>query len=119
MAESSFFIKSADPPATDIVIAISPEHLMHLVDQLCCVLPVVFIVCSPEQLEKVADCKCIGPKISLMIPRGRTQAGSPCEFRHQSSRLGRCTVRDHFAITNRMRAASGASRRLKNESDID
>src|SRR5215469_5085347 len=96
-----------------------PEHLMHLIDQFRGVSQIFFIVRSPEQLEKVADCKCIGPKISLMMPRGRTQAGSPCEFRHQSSRLGRCAVRDHFAITNRMRAASGASRRLKNESDID
>jgi len=46
--------------------------LMHLVDQLCCVSPVFFIMCSLEQLEKVADGKCIGPKISLLIPRKRT-----------------------------------------------
>src|SRR6516162_7868575 len=85
-----------------IVIAISPKHSMHLVDQLCCISPVVSIVCSPEQLEKVADCKCIGPKVSLTIPRGRTQAGSPCEFRHQSSRLGRCAIPNHFALTNMM-----------------
>jgi hypothetical protein len=52
-------------------LAIASEHLMHLVDQLCCASPVFFIVCPPEQLEKVADCKCIGPKVSLLIPRSR------------------------------------------------
>ena len=83
---------------------------MHFVDQVCCVSPVVSIVCSPEQLEKVADCKCIGPKISLTIPRGRTQAGSPCEFRHQSSRLGRCAVPNHFAFTNIMWSADANAR---------
>ena len=92
---------------------------MNFIDQFRGVSQVFFIVRPPVQLEKVADGECIGPKISLVIPCRLTQASSHGEFRHHSSRLGRGTVRDHFAITNRIRAASGASRRLKNESDID
>jgi len=45
--------------------------LMHLVDQLCCASAVFLIISPSEQLEKVADCKCIGPKVSLLILRSR------------------------------------------------
>jgi hypothetical protein len=73
---------------------------MNFIDQFRGVSQVSFIVRSPEQLEKVADGKCIGPKISLVILRRLTQASSHGEFRHQSR--GRGTVRDHFAIMSTM-----------------
>lgn len=98
MAATCLFIESADPSAARIVIAISPENLMHLIDQFSGIAQVFFIVRLSEQLKKVAGCKCIGPKISLVMLRRGTQAGSHGEFGHQSSRLGRCAVRDRFPI---------------------
>ncbi len=41
MTASSLLVESTDPATPDIVIAISPEHLMYLVDQLCCASPVL------------------------------------------------------------------------------
>src|SRR5205814_6067949 len=39
-------IKSADPAAAHIVVAISPEHVMHLLDQIRCVPSICLIVRS-------------------------------------------------------------------------
>src|SRR5206468_1156685 len=91
-------IKSADPTAAHILIAISPEYPMHLIDQVYCVAPMCLIACSREQLEKIANCECIGPKVSLRAQRRRRQAGSHSEIRHQPSRYRRCVLWNHFAI---------------------
>src|SRR3989440_12158578 len=97
-AAPGLVVKSTDPAAAHIIIAISPEHLMHLIDQFHCVAPMYLIACSREQLEKVANGKCIGPEVSLRTQRSRRQAGSRSEFRHQLSRYRTCVIRNHFAI---------------------
>ena len=94
----SLVIKSTDPTVAHIIIAISPEYLMHLIDQAYCVAPMCLIAYFREQLEKIANCECIGPEVSLRTQRGRRQAGSRSEFRHQLSRYRTCVIRNHFAI---------------------
>src|SRR5207244_13350210 len=79
-AAPSLVIKSTDPAAAHIIIAISPEHLMHLIDQFYCVAPMCLIAGSREQLEKIANGKCIGPEVSLRTQRSGRQAGSRREF---------------------------------------
>ena len=71
MAAPSFFIEPADPAPTGIVITISPEHAMHLVDQVRCISQVFFVTRPPEQFDKVADRECISPKVSLRTLLGR------------------------------------------------
>ena len=40
---------------------------MHLIDQVPCAAPIEFIAGAFEQLKKIANCKCIGPEVSLLI----------------------------------------------------
>ena len=58
-------VKSADPIAAHIIVMISPKYLMQLIDQVYCVAPMCLIACSREQFEKIANCECISPKVSL------------------------------------------------------
>src|SRR5213080_2385840 len=71
MAASSFFIEPADPAATGIVITISSEHAMHLVDQVRCISQIFFVARAPEHFDKVADRECISPKVSLRTSLAR------------------------------------------------
>jgi hypothetical protein len=50
-----------------MVTAVPAEHLMHLIDQVCCATPIEFIASPVEQLKKIANRKCISPKVSLLI----------------------------------------------------
>src|SRR5437764_14118766 len=102
MTTPGLFVEAADPAATAIVSAIASKHVVDFFDQLDCVSSVFFILALPEQLEKVADRKGIGPKIPLLIPHAPRQAGSHCEVRHQSRRHAQCAVRDHFAVSLRI-----------------
>jgi hypothetical protein len=67
MTLSGFFIQAADPALTNIVTAITPEHLIHLVDQVSCATAIEFIASPFEQLKKIANRKGVGPKVSLLI----------------------------------------------------
>jgi hypothetical protein len=71
MAAPTLVIESTDPAIAHIVTTISPEHPMNLIDQLCCVAPILLIGRLLEQLEKVADRKGVSPKISPRMLRSR------------------------------------------------
>ena len=47
---------------------------MHLNDQVGCTTAIEFIASPFEQLKKIANRKCISPKVSLLIFRCRVQA---------------------------------------------
>jgi hypothetical protein len=52
---------------TNIIAAITPEDLMHLIDQVGRTTAIEFIASPLEQLKKIANRKGVGPKISLLI----------------------------------------------------
>ena len=60
-------VQSADPAPTDVVCTIAAEHLMHVIDQVGCAMPIEFIASQFEQLKKIANRKCISPQVSLLI----------------------------------------------------
>jgi hypothetical protein len=57
---------TANPASTDIIGAIPAEHLMHLNDQVGCTTAIEFVAGAFEQLEKIANRKCVGPKVPLL-----------------------------------------------------
>jgi hypothetical protein len=82
----SLVIESADPASAQIILKITPEHPVHLIDQLCCAAAVLMVSGPLEQLKEVADREGVSPKIPLRIFCSRRQAGSPGEFGHEPSR---------------------------------
>jgi hypothetical protein len=67
MAFPRFLVQSTDPAMTLIVGSITSEHLMYLIDQIRCAAQIEFVADPREQFKKVADRKCIGPKVALPI----------------------------------------------------
>jgi hypothetical protein len=61
MTFSGFIVQAADPALTNIIAAITPEHLMHLIDQIGCTTAIEFIACPFEQLKKIANRKGVSP----------------------------------------------------------
>jgi hypothetical protein len=82
----SLVIESADPASAQIIITITPEHPVHLIDQACCEGAILMVFGPLEQLKEVADREGVSPKIPPRIFCSRRQAGSPGEFGHEPSR---------------------------------
>jgi hypothetical protein len=61
----SFIIESADPASAQIILTITPQHPVHLIDQLCCAAPVLLVSGPLKQFKEVADREGVGPKIPL------------------------------------------------------
>ena len=57
---------------------------MHLINQADRIFSVFLFTCAREKLEKVADCECVGPKISIRAFSFRNKSGPLGEFHHQS-----------------------------------
>jgi hypothetical protein len=61
------FVLSTDPAMTIIIGSIASEYAMYLVDQIGSTLAIELVAGPHEQLNKVADRKCIGPKVPPLL----------------------------------------------------
>lgn len=81
------FIKAAYPSAPAIVLAVTAEHMVNLVDKVQGVCSVFFIAGPVMQFKIVADGEGIGPQIPLRFP-----------FPQQAGFFGKLS---HYLIDNR------------------
>ena len=61
MLAPGLLVEPADPAAAQIVAAVAPEHMMHLVDQFDRQTAIAFIAGARMELEEVQDRECICP----------------------------------------------------------
>jgi hypothetical protein len=61
------FVQSTDPAMTIVMGSIASEYVMYLVDQIGCTLAIELVAGPYEQLNKVANGKCIGPKVPPLL----------------------------------------------------
>jgi hypothetical protein len=57
-------IEPADPAVAQVILTVSPQHRMDLIDQLDRAPSIVLVARPSVEFDKIADRKCIGPKIS-------------------------------------------------------
>jgi hypothetical protein len=64
MALPGFVVQSTNPASTTIVGTVASKYVMHLIDQCGSTLAIELVAGPREQLNKVADRKCISPKVA-------------------------------------------------------
>ena len=82
MSFAFLLAKSAEPSGSRIILTVSTQSAVNLIDKAQGETSILFIPCLSPKSEEVAHRKSIGPKVSPRTLSGRHETGVGREFQH-------------------------------------